>query len=470
MRRPGELFPALLVVLVFLLPFPACTSPSQTKLDQVKSSGELVVVTRRSQSTYVDTADGPIGFEHDLSKAFADFLGVQVRFIVAEQNAAILPQLTEGTADMAAAGISVNTDGAKQFLFTPPYQQIRQQVVYRLDSPRPVGVQGLVGRQIEVQSGSNHAALLRELGKTHKGLKWTEAEDRESEELLGLVWSGLLETTIANSHIIALNRQYFPELQVAFDLSPPESLAWAFPKSDDQSLYQEAVKFLKQYRAAGELDRLLDRYYGPASRAGFVNVSVYHARIRSRLPEFQALFERAGSRVNLDWRLLAALGYQESFWDPKAISPTGVKGLIMLTDETAQQVGVTESLDPEQSILGGARYLRDLYDRVNYIPLPDRLWFALAGYNVGLSHLEDARILTQRQGKDPFKWNDVKEVLPLLEQPRWYNRTRYGFARGSEPVIFVNRVRTYYDILVKLDDEDRSKLKSDALKLKIPSI
>jgi membrane-bound lytic murein transglycosylase F len=144
--------------------------------------------------------------------------------------------------------------------------------------------------------------------------------------------------------------------------------------------------------------------------------------------------------------------------------------MMMLTEDTAKQLGVRDAFDPSQSILGGSRYLRDLYDRLHYLPLPDRIWFALAAYNVGISHLEDARILTQRQGKDPNKWNDVKEQLPLLEQPRWYNRTRFGFARGSEPVLFVNRVRTYYDVLVKLDEEERAKNRTEALKLKIPSI
>lgn len=469
MRWLGELIPALFVVLGSLSLLPACSPSDDNRLARVKSSGEIVVLTRRSPSTYVDTLDGPIGFEHDLVKAFASSLGVQARFIVAERHANILPRLLDGAADMAAAGIAVTPDATEYFLFTPPYQQIRQQVVYRRDTPPPIGVAGLVGRQIEVHGNTNHTARLNELRETYPNLKWTEVE-RETEELLGLVWDGLLETTIANSHIIALNRQFFPELQVAFDLSAPESLAWAFRKSDDQSLYQEAVKFLKQYRAAGELDHLLDRYYGPANRAGFVNTSVYHARIRARLPQYQRSFEQAGQQVNFDWRLIAALGYQESFWDPTAVSPTGVRGMMMLTEDTAQQVGVTELLDADQNILGGARYLRSLYDRLSHIPLPDRIWFALAAYNVGLGHLEDARILTQHHGKNPSKWTDVKEILPLLEQPRWYNRTRYGFARGAEPVVFVTRVRTYYDVLVKLDDQERSKLKTDALKLKIPSI
>jgi membrane-bound lytic murein transglycosylase F len=462
----GHLFAA--VLLSSLLP--ACTSSEDNKLAKVKASGELIVLTRRSPSTYLETPEGPSGFEYDLAKAFADSLGVQLKLVVAERYANVLPKLEEGGAELAAAGITVTEDTRDRFLFTPPYQQIRQQVVYRLGTPPPTSVEDLMGRQIEVHSGSNHATRLRELQKTHAALKWVEVEDKSTEELLELVWEGLLEMTVADSHTIALNRQFFPELQVAFDASPPEALVWAFPMSEDRSLYNAAVRFLERYRAAGEFARLLDRYYGPASRSNFVNLTVYHARVTNRLPSYQNLFELAARQVNLDWRLLAALAYQESYWDPKAISPTGVRGMMMLTEDTAKQLGVTNLLDPAQSVLGGARYLRDLYDRLGYIPAPDRTWFALAAYNVGISHLEDARILTQRQGGDPNKWNDVAARLPLLEQPRWYHRARYGFARGTEPVLFVNRVRTYYDVLVKLDEEQRAKSRTEALKLKIPAI
>lgn len=448
----------------------ACTFHETDKLAKVKASGELVVLTRRSPSTYLETPEGPTGFEYDLAKAFADSLGVQLKLVVEDRYANVLPKFEEGGADIAAAGIAVTDDLRDRFLFTPPYQQIRQQVVFRSGAPPLMTIQDLVGRQIEVHSGTQHAVRLRELQETHRALLWTEVEDKDAEELLQLVWQGLLEVTVANSHIIALNRQFFPELQVAFDLSPPQSLAWAFPVSQDRSLYEAAVRFLERYRTSGELARLLDRYYGPASRANFINLTVYHARIDTRLPTYRNLFELAGRQVNLDWRLLAALGYQESYWNPTAISPTGVRGMMMLTEDTAKQLGVTNLLDPEQSILGGARYMRDLYDRLDYIPPPDRTWFALAAYNVGISHLEDARILTQRHGGDPNKWNDVAARLPLLEQPRWYNRARFGFARGSEPVLFVNRVRIYYDVLVKLDEERRANSRSDALKLKIPAI
>ena len=285
------------------------------------------------------------------------------------------------------------------------------------------------------------------------------------------MWEGLLELSIADSNIVAVNRQYFPELQVAFSFPQPESLAWAFPLSEDKSLYNAAVKFLEKSRESGELAQLIDRYYGPASHSNFINLSVFKVRVRSRLPQYQLMYEKAGERYNLDWRLLAAVGYQESYWDPTATSPTGVRGLMMLTQETADQLGIKDRLDAGQSIDGGARYLQGLIERMPPgVTEPDRTWMALAAYNAGINHLEDARIITQKQGHDPNKWNDVKKYLPLLAEKAWYSKTKYGYARGLEPVIFVNSVRTYYDVLVKLDEEEKARNRPEALDLKAPAI
>lgn len=444
---------------------------SQNKLRAVKSAGELVVLTRISPTTYYESPEGPAGFEYDLVKAFADHLGVKLRLVTAAKFADVLPRLISGEADMAAAGITVTESRRWQVKFTPPYQQIRQQVIYRLGTPRPAGVKDLVGRQIEVHAGTTYVDRLEELKRAQPDLEWIETGEHETEALLQMVWEGLLEITVADSNIVALNRQFFPELQVAFDLQQPEPLAWAFPPGDDNSLYDAAVSFLEDMRRRGDLGNLLERYYGAASRSNFINLTVYRVRLQNRLPLYQKFFDDAGRRHNLDWRLLAAIGYQESFWDPKAQSPTGVRGLMMLTEETAKQMEIADLLDPAQSIDGGARYLRHLLDRLpERITGTDRLWFALAAYNIGLYHLEDARILAQKQGGNPDRWNDVAQRLPLLADPVWAAKTKHGLARGQEPVMFVNRVRTYYDVLVKYDEEEKASRSTEALKLKPPAL
>lgn len=460
--------PALLLLSLSLLL--SCSFFESNKLRAVKSAGELVVLTRTSPTTYYETPEGPAGIEYDLVKSFANYLGVKARFVIAEKFSDIIPRLAKGDADMAAAGITVTEARSKLVRFGPPYQEIRQQVIYRLGTNRPAGVEDLIGRQIDVHAGTSYVERLNELKQQYPELKWTEV-DKETEELLQLVWEGLLEISIADSNIVALNRQYFPELQVAFDIQKPESLAWAFPVGEDQSLYNAAVKFFEKSRASGELAQLIDRYYGPASRSNFVNLSVYQVRIRNRLPQYQLLFEKSGKQYNIDWRLLAAISYQESFWDPKATSPTGVRGMMMLTDETADQLSIMDRLDAAQSIDGGTRYIQSLIDRMPPgVTGPDRLWMALAAYNIGINHLEDARIITQKKGHDPNKWIDVKNHLPLLADEGWYPKTKYGYARGVEPVIFVNRVRTYYDVLVKIDEEEKAKNKPEALKFKAPAI
>src|SRR5690606_21592681 len=157
----------------------------------------------------------------------------------------------------------------------------------------------------------------------------------------------------------------------------------------------------------GLLAQLIERYYGAASRSNFINLTVYRLRIQNRLPLYQKLLEESAAPHGLDWRLLAALAYQEPYWDPGLVSPTGERGFMMLTRDTAGQLGITNREDVAESIEGGARYLRQMLDRIpERIPWPDRLWFALAAYNVGLYHLEDARILTKRLGGDPDKWTD----------------------------------------------------------------
>lgn len=435
----------LLMVLILLA---ACGPEPTSLLEEVKEQGELVVLTRNSPTTYYEGPEGPTGLEYDLASLFAERLGVQLRMVVPRNFNEIIPLVASRRFHFAAAGLTVTKDRRKRVRFGPAYQSITAQLVYRSGNGRPMDLNWLNGR-LEVIAGSSHVELLRELRQEHPNLSWFEKDRVESEQLLSRVWDRLTDYTIADSNELGINQRFYPELRVAMDLGDPQYLAWAFPLIEDTSLYNEAIDFFLEIRESGKLRQIIDRHYGHIQQLDYVGTRRYMRHIEERLPEYRPLFEAAGEVTEQDWRLLAAMGYQESHWDPAARSPTGVRGIMMLTLNTMRQLGLDNRLDPEQSIMGGARYVRQIKDRLpERITEPDRTWLALAAYNVGLGHLEDARVLTERNGGNPDKWVSVKRFLPLLSEKKWYEQTRYGYARGREPVQYVENIRGYYDILV----------------------
>lgn len=427
--------------------------PLPKPVPPVQQSGELVVITRNSPTTYYEDAEGKLaGLEHDLAVMFAAELGVQVRFIVANQFNEILPALESRQAHLAAAGLSLTPERQQRFKFATPYQTVQQQVVYNTSNNKPLDIKDLIGKRVEVVAGSSYAERLREAKKQHPALAWTEISSQESEELLDKVALGTVDAVVADSNIVSVANNFHPELAVAFTLSEKQPLAWAFPKDVDGFLYEKAQDFFARIQQDGTLKRLLDRYYGHVKRLERADVEGFLVASNSLLPKLRRHFQRAQELTELDWRLIAAIGYQESHWDPLATSPTGVRGLMMLTGETADRLGVTDRLDPKQSILAGARYVNYLKDTVpDRIPEPDRTWIALSAYNIGYGHLEDARILAKKKKLDPDSWTDLKVALPLLAKSEYHGEVKHGYARGGEAVIFVENVRTYYDILARFE-------------------
>lgn len=467
--NPSSAIKAALVALL-ALSLGACSEQASNQLDAVKRAGKLIVLTHNSPTSHYEGSEGRAGFEYDLVKGFADSLRVDLELVVPEQAADIAPLLARGKAHMAV-GVPITPEREALVRFGASYQQVRHQVVYRLGTQPPTNAAELVGHQIEVVRGSSEAEHLRAMRQRYADLHWTEVEGRSSEELLRMVWAGLVELTVVDSNLLALTHRHYPELRVAFSLEETQALAWAFPSGSDDTLYKTAAHYLNKFRRSGKLAQLTERYYGNSGGFDYINLAVFRAQIRTRLPLYQRLFEQAGEKYGLDWRLLAAVGYQESYWDPHAISPTGVRGVMMLTGVTAEHLGVDDRIDPTQSIDGGARYLRSLIDRMPpRIPPPDRTWMALAAYNVGIHHLEDARLITQSRNRHPDRWSDVKLALPLLSEAKWYTKTRHGHARGTEAIRFVSRVRIYYDVLVRAEEDRRVQARSDPLSLKAPAI
>ena len=421
---------------------------NNSTLKRVIESGELRVLTRNSPTTYYEDADGPAGLEYDLAKMFADQLGVKLTLVVPSSFSELLDDIENDRAHIAAAGLSITEPRKEVLKFGPVYQEVTEQLVYHANHHRPKNLSDLKNGLLEVVAESSHQNTLISEQTNHPNLDWKSNEDLESEELLQLVSDEIIDYTIADSNEVILNQRFLLNLRTAFDIGAPKELAWAFPKSDDTSLYDAAFDFFEHINKNGELTRLMERSYGHAENFDYVGTIFFRRHISSRLPQYQKMFEQAAEINNLDWQLLAAIGYQESHWNPKAISPTGVRGIMMLTQGTAAQMGVKNRLLPKSSIDGGARYFASRLVKVDSaIEEPDKTWMALAAYNVGHGHVEDARIITKQLGKDPNKWIDVKQALPLLAKRKWYKKTKHGYARGWEPVRYVENIRSYYDIL-----------------------
>ncbi|MGB0712681.1 MAG: membrane-bound lytic murein transglycosylase MltF [Gammaproteobacteria bacterium] len=426
-----------------------CADEPLSQLQEVRERGELIVVTRNAGTTYFTGAAGPRGFEYELAHRFAEHLGVDLRMEVPERFPEVLERVEDGRADLAAAGLSVTSKREQRVRFGPSYHQIRQQIIYRTGRDRPRRVEQLMDGQLEIIAGSSHEeTLLRLRQNGYPKLAWKAHDDEDSETLMRWVSEELIDYTVADSDEAAIARLSYPDLRVAFNLTEPEPLAWAFAKGRDDSLFNEANDFFTALRDSGELKRLIRDYYGFLLRFNLVTAKTFSLDYRLRLPRYRAAFERRAHENGLDWKLLAAVGYQESRWDPSAVSPTGVKGLMMLTKGTAKMMDIEDRRDPFQSIDGGARYLVHVKKKIpERIAEPDRTWFALASYNVGYGHLEDARILTQKGGGNPDRWDDVAKWLPRLAERKWYTKTRYGYARGGEPVVYVDRIRRYTNLL-----------------------
>lgn len=463
-RRMRLLFILLSVVLLLT----GCQKPAKP-LPPVKQSRELVIVTHNGPVTYFVNGDDQFaGFEYDLAKLFARHLSkelgseVKLKVVVVNNISEVIPALLKHKAHLAAANLSVTRLRQHLVRFGPAYQTVQQQVVYNRERfPAPKQMRDLVGASLVIPAGTSYAERLREISSQLPALAWQEEDKVNSEELLQRIEEGTLDYTIADSHLVSMVQNYYPNLATGLDFGLKDKLAWAFPKNGDTWLYQQSRVFFDRIQKDGTLRNLHDRYYGHSERLNTLDVTTFLVRMRTLLPQYLGLFKQAQELTGIDWRLLAAVSYRESHWDRYATSPTNVRGLMMLTEETADRLGVTDRLDPRQSIIAGARYILTLKDMIpTRVPEPDRTWLALAAYNIGYAHLEDARVLAQRMKLNPDAWADIKKTLPLLAREEYFPNLKYGYARGGAPVIFVETVRTYHKILEKHETQHKPVLPS----------
>jgi len=442
------LFNRLVAILLILL-LAACERGWPVPLPfPTPGKQNLVVLTRPGPLTYqIDESGNISGLEYDLVNAFADELGVPVRFNVLSPGE-IGRQLLNGSYHIAAAWLSPGIDPEIQdgpTLFTT------HDVLAQHEASLPLtGLDQLAGKTVHALAGTRQAATVRQLMEKIPGLQLVEVGSGDVIDLLEALGEQKVSYVAMDSKFADVANQYVPSLRTTLPLSGEAPIAWWLGPVPNPELKAQVEAFIEKIRADGTLARLEERYFGHVRRLQQDDIEKFLGHIKTTLPRLRKHFHDAERQTGIDWRLIAALAWQESHWDPFATSYTNVRGLMMLTEETADRLGVSNRLDPRESILAGARYLNLIRNGLPHdMPEPDRTWLAIAGYNIGPGHLNAARTIGKQLNADPDAWYEMKRILPLLAKPQYYSRLKSGRARGGEAVIMVENIRSYYDILLR---------------------
>ncbi|SUW62652.1 Membrane-bound lytic murein transglycosylase F precursor [Buttiauxella agrestis] len=417
---------------------------AENRIAAIQARGVLRVSTIQSPLTYTQYQGKEIGLDYEMAEQFARYLGVKLEVTVRPNIQELFDDIDNNKADVIAAGLVYNTQRSQHYQAGPAYYSVSQQMVYRMGSPRPKTLAGVKENQLVLSPGVTSLNALKKLKEEkYPDLSWRIDEQHSSTELLQQVVDGKIAFTIADSVAISTFQRVHPQLAVALDVTDEQPVTWFSALDGDDSLSAALLDFYNKLNSDGTFARLEEKYLGHVGDFDYVDTRTFLKAVDSVLPELQPLFEKYATEI--DWRLLAAISYQESHWDNQATSPTGVRGLMMLTKNTAQSLGVTDRLDPEQSIAGGSQYLKDMMAKVpDSVPEEERIWFALTAYNMGYAHMLDARQLTAKQKGNPDSWADVKTRLPLLSQKQYYSKTTYGYARGHEAYAYVENIRKYH--------------------------
>ena len=419
------------------------------RLEAPEREGVLVVALVAEPSYQLSDGTQADGFTQDFVRSFAKKLGVPVRFHFAADAAELATLALEGRVHMAAYLDALPSTDKLSFTISLGSRPLW--VVQHAELTGPQTLAELDGREIHVPIGSAAAQSLLSLGPRVQP-KIVEVRDHSEMEILRWLSEDRIPLAAVDELYLRLAANLYPELEAVVRLPGSRDFRWAFAPVYGKDLLATANQFITESEKNGVLPRLRDRHFGYIRRIDADGLQAFIDDSKTILPRYRRLFQLAQEITGLDWRLLAALAYQESKWDPLATSMTNVRGMMMLTEDTADVLHVDNRLDAMQSIRGGARYLVQLMDQLPpSVVDPDRLWLALAAYNLGMGHLNGGRAIALKLNKNPDSWFDMKSVLPLMSQPAYYERLKSGRARGGEAVILVENVRSYYSLLAHLE-------------------
>ncbi|MBF0259379.1 MAG: membrane-bound lytic murein transglycosylase MltF [Desulfamplus sp.] len=423
--------------------------PTQTALARIIKTGTIRMITDNNSNSYYIYRDRPMGFEYELAKEFAAFLQVDLE-VIAPGWDNMFSYLDMDRGDFVAASVTITEKREKEMLFTQPYMEVEQKFIYHKSKLPVKKISDLPGRTIHVSRNTKYHDQILQLQKSGIQIDMVVHDDLSTEELIRMVSDNEndISYTVADSNIASLNRRYYPDICIGISLHSREHLGWAV-RNGNTALSDKMVQFFDIIRHNGFLNKIYEKYYGHLETGfDYHDLKAFHEGVGAKLPKYQKAIIRESEKHGFDWRIIAAVVYQESRFDPKARSYTGVRGLMQVTEQAAAEMGIKNRRDPMQNLKAGIGYLGFLYRKFDSVNDPlERTKFALASYNVGYGHVLDAQELAKQQGKNANHWASVNETLPLLTKSRYYSKTKYGYARGYEPVRYIEKIFMYYDIL-----------------------
>ncbi|CAA6823575.1 MAG: Transglycosylase, Slt family [uncultured Sulfurovum sp.] len=437
------------------------TSKPATLLDKIKEKKRLDVVILDAPVVYYVGSDDHQGFEYDLLKHYAKSMNLELNLTIVPTIQKALELTRRGVGDLTAASLSINQERLDEFKFGPYFNSVQEELICHNGLHKrglmPTEINHLNVLNIAVGENTSASKTLEKIQAEVDGFDFNMTKNLSTQDLLKKVWKKEIDCTVTDTHIFSLSQRYYPELVSTITLTPKLHLGWILRQGDD-SLNESLFRWLNKYERSGKMAELHNFYYGFLKIFDYYDTKVFSKRLKKRFPKYEKIFKKAGEKYNIPWIILAAQSYQESHWNPAAKSYTGVRGMMMLTNNTAKLLKVKNRLSVSQSIYGGAKYFDMMRKKFPENLEGKNLWaFTLAAYNVGLGHVYDAQKLAKKLNKNPNSWNDLKTVLPLLSQKKYYKDLKHGRARGNEPVHYVDAIQHYYDIMVKYELEKMAK-------------
>jgi len=425
-------------------------------LPRIRKRGVLRVLTRNDPATYFLYRGELVGFEYEFVREFARRHDLELEVIVPPRGEDLLSWLVEGRGDVVAASLTPTAEGrAMGVSFSAPYSYVSQYVVARADESSLRGPQDLAGRRVAVRRGSADWTTLEQLrfGGLYVELV-AVPEEMETAEIIGRVAEGEYDLTLADDHILGIELSRRDDVRGMFPLTTEKPLAWAV-RSDNPGLLTEINRFVRDEYRGTLYNVLYNRYF--RNPAKLLEVGDPLGAARGELSPYDEIVRRWAEFYGFDWRMIAAMMYEESRFDPRATSFAGARGLMQVMPETAKELGfdIGRIEDPEVGIHAGIRYLAWVRDRFDEeLPVRDRMWLTLAAYNAGYGHVADARRLAVDLRLNPDRWFDhVERAMLLLARPEYASEARHGYCRCSEPVDYVRKVLARYNAYLETESE-----------------